>query len=413
MTGPPRFRWTVCALLFLATTINYVDRQILGILAGALQSDLGWTESEYGLIVTAFQVAYAAGLLGFGRLIDVAGTRAGYSLAIGLWSVAAAAHGLVRSAFAFGAARFFLGLGEAGNFPAAVKAVGEWFPPKERAFAVGVFNSGSTVGAIATPLIVPWLALKYGWQAAFILTGLAGLLWVPLWLALYRRGGPYAGASEPGAQAPWLSLLGYRQTWALLIARFLTDPVWWFYLFWGPKFLQTRFGLTLDQVGLPLVCIYLISNAGGLFGGWLSSALLKRGLSLSAARKLAILACALLVVPAAFSTRMSGAWGAVLVIGLAAAGHQGWASNLFAMIADIYPARAVASATGLSGFGGSLGGMAAAAGAGFLLERTGSYTIPFAYAGVSYLLILAVIHGMIPRICPLSDAAGRPQAVHS
>lgn len=391
MTDPPRFRWTVCALLFLATTINYVDRQILGIPAGPLQSDLGWTESQYGFMVTAFQAAYA----------------------IDLWSIAAAAHGFTCSVLGFGVARFFLGLGEAGNFPAAVKAVGEWFPPKDRAFAIGVFNSGSTVGAIATPLIVPWLALKYGWQAAFILTGLAGLLWAPLWLALYRRAGPYGEAAEAGSQVPRLSLLGYWQTWALLIARFLTDPVWWFYLFWESKFLQSRFAVTLDQLGVPLVCIYVISNAGGLFGGWLSSMLLKRGLSLSAARKLSILACALLVVPVAFSTRMPGAWGAVLLICLAAAGRQGWASNLFAMIAVIYPAGAVASATGLSGFGGSVGGMAAAAGAGLLLETTGSYAIPFAYAGVSYLLILTMIHLMIPRIGPLADARGRSQTVHS
>ena len=293
----PRFRWTVCAMLFLATTVNYVDRQILGILAGPLQSALGWTESQYGLIVTAFQIAYAIGLLGFGRVIDTVGTRTGYAVAIGLWSLAATAHGFVRSVFGFGVARFFLGLGEAGNFPAAVKAVGEWFPPNERAFAVGLFNSGSTVGAITTPLIVPWIALRYGWQWAFIVTGLVGLFWVPLWLVFYRRSGPYAGAEVTPGRTGWLSLLGYRQTWALLIARFLTDPVWWFYLFWGPKFLQSRFGLTLGQIGPPLVGIYLISNAGGLFGGWLSSTLLKRGMSVDAARKLAILACALLVVP--------------------------------------------------------------------------------------------------------------------
>ncbi len=404
MTRVPRFRWTVCALLFLATTVNYVDRQILGILAGPLQSSLGWTESEYGYIVTAFQVAYAIGLLCFGRVIDAAGTRIGYSLAIGLWSLAATAHGFVRSVFGFGVARFFLGLGEAGNFPAAVKAAGEWFPPNERALAIGVFNSGSTVGAIATPLLVPWIALRYGWQWAFIATGLMGLLWVPIWLAIYRRPGPYAGSTGTAEQAGWLSLLAYRQTWALVIARFFTDPVWWFYLFWGPKFLQSRFGLTLEQIGPPLVGIYLISNLGGLLGGWLSSTLIKRGITVNASRKLAILASAILVAPVSFSTLMSNIWLAVLVLGLAAAGHQGWASNLFASIADIYPPRAVASATGLSGFGGSIGGMIAASGAGLLLEKTGSYAIPFAYAGVSYLLILLIIQVMIPRIAPIEKA---------
>jgi len=406
MTPAPRFRWTVCGLLFLATAINYVDRQILGILAGPLQASFGWTESEYGLIVTAFQLAYAAGLLGFGRVIDALGTRAGYSLAIGLWSLAATAHGFAQSVFGFGAARFFLGLGEAGNFPAAVKAAGEWFPPKERAFAAGVFNSGSTAGAILTPLLVPWIAIRFGWQWAFIATGTVGLLWVPLWLWLYRKPGPYAGRATEAEQASWLSLLGCRETWALLIARFLTDPVWWFYLFWGPKFLQSRFGLALDQISLPLAGIYLIGNAGGLFRGWLSSAMLKRGFSLNSARKLAILGCAMLAVPVSFCTFVSSTWMAVAVIGLAAAAHQGWASNLFAAIADLYPARAVASATGLSGFGGSIGGMLAASGAGFLLEKTGSYAIPFAYAGVSYFLILLLLHVMIPRIAPIA-AIGR------
>jgi MFS transporter, ACS family, hexuronate transporter len=399
----PPFRWTVCALLFLATTVNYIDRQILGILAVPLQSELAWSEAQYGLIVTSFQVAYAIGLLCFGRVIDIAGTRLGYTLAIGLWSLAATAHGFVRSAAGFAGARFVLGLGQAGNFPAAVKAVGEWFAPHERAFAVGLFNSGSTVGAIITPLLVPWIALRYGWQTAFIITGLAGLLWIPLWLLLYRRPSPIAQPSTTSVQSGWLTLLAYRQTWALLIARFLTDPVWWFYLFWGPKFLQSRFGLTLDQIGPPLVGIYLISNAGGLFGGWLSSLMLKRGMSVDASRKLAILACALLVVPVSFSTLMSSTWAAVLVIGLAAAGHQGWSSNMFATIADLYPPHAVASAAGLSGFGGALGGMAAATLVGLLLEQTGSYAIPFAYAGVSYLLILLIIHLMIPKIVPIDE----------
>lgn len=399
----PRYRWVICALLFLATTVNYVDRQILGILAAPLQSELGWTEAKYGLIVTSFQIAYSIGLLGFGRVIDIAGTRLGYSFAVGLWSLAAAAHGLMRTAAGFAGARFVLGLGQAGNFPAAVKAVGEWFAPNERALAAGLFNSGSTVGAILTPLLVPWIALHYGWRWAFIVTGLAGLVWIPFWLFLSRRPAPFSGPGTASGQTGWLTLLVYRQTWALLIARFLTDPVWWFYLFWGPKFLQSRFGLTLDQIGPPLVSIYLLSTAGGLLGGWLPSLLLKRGLGVSASRKLAILASALLVVPVAFVSRVPDTWTAVVLIGLAAAGHQGWASNLFAAIADLYPPNAVASAAGLSGFGGSIGGMVAATLVGFLLEKTGSYAIPFAYAGVSYLLILLIIHLMIPTIAPIKD----------
>jgi ACS family hexuronate transporter-like MFS transporter len=399
----PRFRWTVCALLFLATTVNYIDRQILGILAAPLQAELGWSEAQYGLIVTSFQVAYAIGLLSFGRVIDVAGTRLGYALAIGLWSLAATAHGFVRSAVGFAGVRFMLGLGQAGNFPAAVKATGEWFAPRERALAAGLFNSGSTVGAILTPLLVPWMALRFGWQLAFIVTGLAGLLWIPLWLSLYRRPGPFAGTPTSSKETGWLKLLTYRQTWALLIARFLTDPVWWFYLFWGPKFLQSRFGFTLDQIGPPLVAIYLLSNVGGLLGGWLSSLLLKRGFTLSAARKLSILACALLVVPVSFVTLVPDAWTAALLLGLAAAGHQGWASNLFAAIADLYPPAEVASAAGLTGFGGSVGGMAAATIVGVILQQSGSYAIPFAFAGVSYLLILLIIHVMIPTIAPIEE----------
>jgi ACS family hexuronate transporter-like MFS transporter len=413
-TAPPgRLRWTVCALLFAATTVNYVDRQILGILAPTLEREIGWTESQYGLIVTSFQTAYAIGLLAFGRIIDRIGTRIGYTIALAWWSIAAALHGAAGSTGGFAVARFLLGLGEAGNFPAAVKTVAEWFPRKERALAIGLFNCGSNVGAIVTPLAVPWIALHLGWRWAFLITGATGLLWIVAWLSMYRAPEQHPRLSpaerdyilsdreQPSAGIPWLRLLRYREVWALVIARFLTDPVWWFYLYWAPKYLHSKHGLTLDSIGLPLVVIYLAADGGSIFGGWLSSRLIKRGHSANAARKLAILVCALMVAPMALASGVSNLWTAVAMLSLAAAGHQGWAANMFASISDMFPKNAVSSVTGITGFSASVGGMLAATAIGFILESTGSYVPVFVYAGFSYLLILAIIHVMVPRIQPV------------
>jgi ACS family hexuronate transporter-like MFS transporter len=395
------YRWVICSLLFLATTINYMDRQILGILADVLQRDIGWTEAQYGFIVTAFQGAYAAGLLMFGALVDRVGTRLGYSVAIAIWSVAAAAHGAARSAFDFGAARLVLGFGEAGNFPAAVKAVSEWFNQRERALAIGLFNSGSNIGAIVTPAVVPWIVLRYGWRAAFFLTGAVGGLWIMLWLVAYRpRAASYPAAAH-ARRVPWRRLLKMRAIWAFLLARFLTDPVWWFYLYWVPKFLHSRHGVTLDRLGLPLIVIYTAAGAGSIFGGWLSSTLLRRGWTTNAARKTAILACALMVTPMIFGATVSSTWTAVWIVSLAAAGHQGWAANLFACLSDLFPKNAVSSAVGLTGFGGSIGGMCAATTTGYILQTTGSYVPVFVWAGVAYLVILGLIHLMIPRLEPV------------
>jgi ACS family hexuronate transporter-like MFS transporter len=406
-------RWWICVLLFAATTINYMDRQILGILAPALQKEIGWSESGYGLIVTAFQTAYALGLLISGPVLETLRMRAGYALAVGLWSAAAALHGLMRSAVGFGAARFLLGLGEAGNFPAAIKIVTEWFPQKERALAIGVFNCGSNVGAILTPLAVPWMAVRFGWRYAFLITGAAGFVWMAAWLGLYHEPGKHprlrrseleyirsGRVSEPAA-LPWKRLLRFRAVWALIAARFLTDPVWWFYLFWVPKFLHGRYGIGLADVGLPLVAIYLAANAGSVFGGWFSSALIRRGCTVNVARKLAILVCALMVTPMTLGWRVTSVWQAVAIISLAAAGHQGWAANMFASISDLFPSRAVSSVVGISGFGGAVGGMLAATAIGFILEKTGSYVPVFAWAGVSYLIVLGLIHAMIRDIKPL------------
>jgi ACS family hexuronate transporter-like MFS transporter len=393
------FRWVVCALLFSATVINYMDRQVLGILVLPLQKELGWSESQYGWMIAGFQMTFAIGLLITGPVIDRIGSRLGYALAVSICSVAAVLHGFVRTVTGFGSVRLLLGLGEAGNFPSAVKATAEWFPVRERAFAMGLFNSGSTVGAILAPLLVPPIALVFGWRAAFIVIGVFGFLWIPVWLFVYRRPLPRLGDhAEVRPAIPIASLLMHRQTWVFLIGRAITEPVWWFYLYWAPKFLNSTRGMMLSNVGIPLMAMYAIANAGGLFGGWLSSTLLKRGWSVPAARKTAVLVCALLVVPVAFDGRIQQAWVAVAILGLAMAGHQGWASNLFAMLSDIYPTQAVASITGLTGMGAAIAGAFAAAITGLVLKRTGSYEPILIWASMSYLVVLCGIHLFIPKL---------------
>jgi len=400
----------ICALLFFATTINYVDRQVLGILATPLQKELGWSESDYGFIATAFTGAYAVGLVVVGRLMDWLGTRKGFSLAIIFWSLAAMGHAFARSAFGFGVARFALGLGEAGNFPAAIKTVAEWFPKKERAFATGIFNSGSNVGAIVAPLIVPWIAISYGWQWAFIITGAVGFVWLAFWLALYRPPEEHPRLSkaelayiqsdpaEPVTKIPWLRLLPHRQTWAFAAGKFLTDPVWWFFLFWLPKFLNENHGLTLTGLGIPLVIIYVAADFGSIGGGYLSSALIKRGWSVNAGRKTAMLVCALCVVPIIFAVYAKDLWVAVALISLATAAHQGWSANLFTLVSDMFPRRVVGSVVGIGGFAGAVSGMLIATVTGLLLEWTGSYVPIFIFAASAYLFALLVIHLLVPRL---------------
>ena len=399
-------RWVMCALLFFATTINYIDRQVLGILAVPLGRSIGWSEADYGLIVTAFQAAYAVALVGSGRLIDRIGTRLGYSLCVAFWSVAAMAHALARTAFAFGAARFALGLGEAGNFPAAIKTVAEWFPESERALATGLFNSGSNVGAIIGPLVVPWIALHWGWRWAFVLTGSIGFAWLIPWLLLYRR--PSASEEDRSSSAaqriPWARLIPHRQTWALLIARFLTDPVWWFYLYWVPKFLHSHNGINLEQLAMPLIVIYVFADVGSIFGGWLSSVLIQRGWTSNAARKTAMLVCALLVTPIAAAPWVSNLWVDVFLLSLATAGHQGWSANIFTLVSDVFPKQAVASVVGLSGFSGSIGGMLVASATGMLLQSTGSYVPVFAWGAAAYLIALGLLHLISPRFTPVDLA---------
>jgi ACS family hexuronate transporter-like MFS transporter len=406
------FRWVICALLFFGTTINYVDRGILGVLAPDLERRIGWSDTEYGDINAAFSLAYALGFLFVGRFIDRVGTRAGYAIALVVWSLAAAGHALARSALGFGIARFCLGFAEAGNFPAAIKTTAEWFPRRERALATGIFNAGSNVGVVLTPLVVPFIALHWGPQAAFLVTGLGGLVWVALWLPLYDRperhprvapaelAWIHSDPAEPAARVSWLSLLPHRQTWAFAAGKFLTDPIWWFYLFWSAKFLFDEFGVDLKDIGLPLIVIYLMADIGSVGGGWLSSALLKRGWSTSAARKTALLACALCVAPVSLAPVVPDAWVAVGLIGIAAAAHQGFSANLFTLTSDLFPRRAVGSVVGIGGMAGAVGGILMQGMSGRIRDWTGSYQTMFVIAGSAYAVAVLVIHLLAPRLGP-------------
>jgi ACS family hexuronate transporter-like MFS transporter len=400
-------RWRICALLFIANTINYMDRQVLSFLAPLLQTRIGWNEVQYGYIVVAFQLAYAIGLLSVGGIIDAIGVRLGYALSIGLWSLASMSHALARSALAFGTSRFFLGLGESGNFPAAIKTVAEWFPKKERAFATGIFNSGTSVGAILVPLTVPWLVAHWGWQSAFLFTGGFSLLWLILWLTVYKspEHDPKVNAAElahirsdPAAsvvKVPWLRLLGYRQCWAVLLGKFLTDPVWWFLLFWLPKYFASNFHLKLDGLAGPIMIIYIAACIGSVFGGWLPGLWIRLGLSIRAARRAAMLCCALCVLPIMLVGHMHGLWTVVAIISVACAAHQGWSANIFSVVSDIFPRAAVGSVTGIAGFGGAIGGMLAAWIVGLVLQQFHSYSGIFFAAGLAYLTAWLVIQFLV------------------
>ena len=416
-TAPQRaggnYRWTICALLFFATTVNYIDRQVLALLKPTLKDALHWTEQDYGNIIFWFQVAYAAGNLAAGRLMDIIGVRTGLGISVVLWSLAAMAHAAARSVFGFGAARFGLGLPEGGNFPAATKAVSEWFPRKERALAFGILNSGSNVGALITPLLVAWINARWGWRVCFIATGALGFGWLFFWFAFYGppRTHPRLGQSERDyimsdppdlpAKVPWLPLLAHRQTWAFCVGMFMTAPVWWFYLYWIPGFFHDRYGLDLVHMGLPLVVIYQMASVGSIGGGWISGSLLRRGRSVNFARKTAFLICACCVVPVAVSPLM-GKWMAVLLVGLAAAAHQGFSANLFTLVSDTVPRKAVSSVVGIGGMAGAIGGMNAAQWIGKLLDRThNNYQLLFLVASVTYLVALAIIHALVPRMEPM------------
>ena len=429
--APGYYRWVVCALLFLAATVNYVDRQVIGILKPTLQGEFGWSEIDYADIVFSFQLAYAIGLVLSGRVMDRLGVKVGFAIAIIVWSVAAMLHaeatligvpvmamlevfGLsyAASVAGFMAARFLLGLGESGNFPASIKAVAEWFPKRERALATGLFNSGTNVGALLTPLIVPWITLTWGWYWAFVVTGAIGFGWLALWWLMYDhperhpRVSPAelayirSDAEESLTPVPWKTLFAHRQTWAFAIGKFMTDPVWWLYLFWIPDFLNRNHGINLTTMGPPLVAIYLVADGGSIGGGWLSSGLIKRGWSVNAGRKTAMLVCALAVVPMVFASGAKNMWVAVALVSLAAAAHQGWSANLFTTASDMFPRHAVGSVVGIGGMAGAVGGMLIAKLTGYILEATGSYLPVFLIAAFTYLVALVIVHLLVPRLEP-------------
>ena len=407
-----RFRWFICGLLFLGITKNYMDRQVLGVLKGTLQHELRWNEIDYGNVVFAFQAAYALGMVSMGRLIDRLGTRPGYTVAMIFWSLASMGHALASSLTGFMVARSALGFGEAGVFPASLKAIAEWFPKKERALATGIFNAGTSLGAIVTPLIVPWITLRFGWRWTFIFIGALGFGWLVLWLAFYGKPQDQRYCTEEelkhiqsdaeplSAKVKWGRLLRYKETWAYATGKFVTDPIWWFYLFWIPDYLQRQHGLHLSQIGLPIVVIYIIADLGSVGGGWISSTLIHRGFSVNAARKWAMLLSAVCVLPIAIVYRLAGLWPATILIGLAAAGHQGFSANLFTLPSDLFPARAVASIAGIGGMAGAIGGMLIAEIVGHVLQWTGSYMIPFFLAASAYSLALLCIQFLSPRLIP-------------
>jgi ACS family hexuronate transporter-like MFS transporter len=426
-----RYRWVICGLLFAATAINYIDRQTIGVLKPTLQAELRWTESSYADIVFWFQCAYAIGYLGFGPIIDRIGARLGYTLAFSVWTLAHIGHGFVHSTTQFALMRFTLGLGESGSFPASLKSVSEWFPQKERALAVGIFNAGSNLGAIITPILVPAITLAWGWRAAFIATGAVTFMWLIAWLAVYRTpdahkkvsaaelefirssdepataaaAGMAAAASRTGVS--WLKLLKLKETWAYALGKFLTDPIWWLYLFWLPDFLSKRHGLDLKSFGPPLVAIYLLSDIGSIAGGWGSSRLMKTGRTANAARKITMLICAVAVVPILFAQFVSQLWLAVVIIGLAAAAHQAWSANLMTLPSDMFPRAAVGSVVGIGGMAGAVGGMLMSKYNGYILGAFGSYQPIFALAAGAYIVAIVVIHFLSPKLTRVTEEAVR------
>jgi ACS family hexuronate transporter-like MFS transporter len=410
-----RWRWVICALLFFCTTINYIDRQVLGILAPDLQKEIGWSELDYGRIVIAFQVSYAVMMLVWGGILDRIGTKLGLAIAVAWWSIAGMGTALATTAVGFGFARFLLGVGEAANFPASIKTVAEWFPKSERAFATGIFNSGTNIGAILAPIAVPLLASIWGWRAAFILNGAIGFAWLAAWLMYYHpiNAHPHLTPNERAyikdgvdeavvAKVPLTEVLGYRQLWAFAFGKMLTDPVWWFYLFWLPKFLAAEHGIRGTALIPYLTTVYIISDLGSIVGGYLSSALIKRGWSVNSARKTALGAVAAIVPSVILASQTRSAWTAVLLIGLATACHQAWSANIFTIASDMFPRRAVGTVVGFGGFAGGVGGILIAEFAGRVLNRDPSYYLPmFIVGGTMYAIALGVVHLLAPRLEPV------------
>lgn len=416
-----KFRWTICALLFFATTINYIDRQVIGLLKGDLEVQFNWTETDYSYIVIAFSAAYALGLLCFGRFVDKIGSKLGYTISIIIWSVAAMAHALAKSTFGFGVARAALGVGESGNFPAAIKAVAEWFPKKERAFATGIFNAGANLGPVIAPALVYWIAREHNWQSAFIWTGAIGFIWLIFWFIFYETPDKSKRVTkeeydfihsdvdeqkESKEKISWLKLFRIRQTWAFVFGKLLTDPVWWFFLFWLPSYFSSVFKVDLQaNYGLPIIVIYSMVSIGSVGGGWLSSYMIKKGWPVFRARKTSMFIFALLVVPIVTAQYTNNMWIAVALVGLAAAAHQAWSANIFTTVSDMFPKQAVSSVVGIGGMAGSIGGMLFPLLVGSMLDHYTElgninigYNILFLICGCAYLVAWVIMHFFAPRM---------------
>ena len=422
------YRWTICALVFFATTINYLDRQAISLVKTDLDAEFGWSKTDYANITVAFQLTYALAMFGVGRLIDRLGTKIGYALSLFLWSVAAIGHALVKSTAGFMVARGFLGLTESGNFPSAIKAIAEWFPKRERALATGIFNSGTNIGAIIAPLTVPFIAMQYGWRWAFIITGAIGLIWLLFWFWLYEVPAKQkrlkqeefnyihsdadevvsvAIAQESTPKVPWRKLLQFKQTWALAIGKFLTDGVWWFYLFWLPDFLHEQYQLSQTQMAIPIAVVYTISSVGSVFGGWLPMNFIKKEWPIFKARKTSMLIYALCAIPV-FSAQLLGAysiWFPILIIGFGAAAHQAWSANIYTTVSDMFPKKAVASVTGIAGMAGGIGGIIVSKSAGYLFDHFKSlhniergYFLVFIFCSVAYITAWLIMHVLIPKM---------------
>lgn len=411
-----RYRWVIVALLFAACTINYIDRQMIGVLKPTLSKEMGWTEGDYADIVFYFQLAYAVAYLVFGKIVDALGARLGYAIAVVVWTIGHMAHGLAGSVTQFALARAGLGIGEAGNFPAGVKAVTEWFPKKERAFATGLFNAGSNVGAILTPLLLYVIIERWGfdWRMAFYFTGIFGLVWLIAWWTIYRHPSekPQVSPEELAyirqdsddtvKKVGWRVVILRRETWAYALGKFCIDPIWWFFLFWLPGYLGERYNLDLKTFAMPVAAIYLISDLGSIAGGWMSSRLIQAGKSVNFARKTTMLLCVFMILPIWFAQDVSEVWGAVLLIGLATAGHQAFSANLYTLPSDIFPQAAVGTVIGIGGTAGAIGGMFMAKFTGYVLDATHSYAVLFAIAASAYMLALAIVHLLSPKMEPIA-----------
>ncbi len=414
------FRWFIVVLLFFATTINYIDRQVIGLLKPVLEKEFNWSETDYSKIIMAFSITYAVGLLFFGRIIDKIGTKLGYTISIVSWSIAAMLHSLVKSTFGFVIVRGLLGLGESGNFPAAIKAIALWFPKKERALATGLFNSGASVGAVVAPLIVPFILSMYGWKEAFLITGVLGLIWLFFWISFYElpsRKKKLSAAEydyitsdkdenpEEKTSVKWMKLLCLRQTWAFIVGKLLTDPVWWFFLFWLPSYFSSTFSLDLTRPSIHLGAIYLATTIGSIGGGALSSYMIKKGKPVFKARKVTLLISALCVVPIVYAKYVASIWGVVGLISLAAAAHNAWSANIFTIVSDMFPQKALSSVIGIGGMAGSIGGILFPVLVGHLLDLyklkgniVVGYNIIFIICGFAYLLAWIIIHLLAPKM---------------